>query len=178
MNNHLHDTSVVLVPGNSSNNAQWNNAFESRLNDLTIDCTPLTYSHWSSDESINFKKEASKLKEKPFSRVSYVVAKSAGIYVTLIAVREGFINPKKCIFMGVPLSWFNEKGIDINEVFSSINTELLFIQQNEDPYVSARDLKINLDKLKIKFSFETVNGSDHSYLPTDQTLQLIVDFIN
>lgn len=107
-----------------------------------------------------------------------IFAKSAGSILTIRSVANGTIHPKKCIFLGLPVLWAQKNNIPLLESLSAYNSETLFIQQTEDPFCSARELKQLLKDSGKNFQVIEIPGNDHQYDDLELIKKLVVDFVN
>ncbi len=170
---------IVIVPGNSPKNKEWTEKIEKflRLN-KKHDVLSIKYSHWDSGENIiNIKEEAVKLGALlSLSEEYLIVAKSAGILVSMRALLSGRINPKSFIFLGLPLGWAIEKEIDINLMFNKFSSSALIIQNDKDPVAPATEVRKFLKKLKTPKDIRLIeiSGDTHDY----DNFRLISSFID
>ncbi len=159
---------IIIVPGNSFKNKEWAQKLEKFLrlkkkhNVLSVE-----YFHWNSEESIiNIEEEAVRLGSLiPLSEEYLVVAKSAGILVSLKAFLSGRINPKSFIFLGLPLRWAIEKEINIDIMFNEFSASALLIQNDKDPIASTNEVHKFLQKLKPPKEIQLIetSGDTHEY---------------
>ncbi len=159
---------IIIVPGNSFKNKEWARKLEKFLRlKKKHDVLSVEYSHWSSKENvINIEEEAVRLGNLLSPSEEYlVVAKSAGILVSLRAFLSGKINPKSFVFLGLPLRWAIEKEINMELMFHKFSTSALLIQNDKDPIASASEVHKFLKKLKPPKDVRLIeiSGDTHDY---------------
>lgn len=147
---------TIIFPGESKQNKYWLDEFAKNLGAIGF-----SYAHWDVSKSINFETELSRLDviAKDYT-IEQVIAKSAGTMLALYAIDKGILKPKKCVFMGIPLKWAKEKGIEKDLI--TLNKELgvytIYIQQKDDPQGSHEEVSSLLDK-----KINMIEGNDHRY---------------
>jgi alpha-beta hydrolase superfamily lysophospholipase len=109
----------------------------------------------------------------------YVIfAKSAGILVVLKAIKNKLLNPKKCIFAGLPVYWADENNFNVRELISDYTIPTLFIQKTADPTISFNELKQFLKDVNVQnYQMKEVPGDTHHYENVTQLRDLINEFI-
>lgn len=169
---------LVLLGGNSVHNKEWIEAVRDKLSSLFEESVIMYYEHWKSEgKKIDIEKEIDKLSGLVHDN-SVVFAKSAGIGITLRAILDGRINPLKCIFVGIPLSWEEINGNELSPYFKNYRTPTLFIQAEKDPYASFSEVKKFLNKNKaINCKMIEMSGSSHDYLDIDAIKDAVKEFL-
>ena len=163
---------LILLPGLSPKNKEWIEAIEEGLSDLFDSTYIQYYGHWSSGGGMDIDKEEEKLIENVKDDADYVIfAKSAGIGITLKAISEKRIKPKKCIFIGIPFPWRSE-----HKITNSI--PILFIQQTHDPFQGFKELKESLEKSGLdNYEMREVEGNDHIYSDIGEIKKFVKEFL-
>jgi len=169
---------IVLLSGNSPKNEQWIETVEESFREA-FDTYIHRYTHWRTGEKIiDLDHELSTLREVVKDWGRYVIfAKSAGTLVAIKGVHEGVLAPDSCTFVGIPVNWAKEKGVNVKAWLSSYEVRTLCIQQEQDPYASFADVKADsaINGLS-NVRFEMVRGNDHQYQDVDALVRIAADF--
>lgn len=173
---------LILLPGNSSHNKEWIEKVERVLNSLFDETTVHYYKHWREGGEINFDHEINVLKDEVKDSGDYAIfAKSVGTYITLWAIKENIIHPKKCIFLGFPYKLFKteKEKRELDALLKSIDIPVMFIQNSEDPYGSFDEIEDVLKRSAFK-DYKTVRleRKSHDYPQYEKIKELVGDFIN
>ncbi len=161
---------LIIVPGNSQAQKEWSEKAKEAVGDFFEETKVLSYSHWETSEPIiNFDLELNKLASLSEGMGDYVVvAKSAGTLLTMRAVSEGKIFPKKCLFLGVPIKWAEYHKFEVKEWIQNFHVQTLVIQQESDVTCSAQELEVAFNELSVAdFKMNSIPGGDHSYSDWD-----------
>jgi hypothetical protein len=156
---------LFILPGNSPQNKEWAEKLKEGLAEKVNEIYIQYYDHWQTgEEIINLERELEKLIKEINTQEYLLLGKSAGVLVILKGIFENKIKPKACIFLGTPIFWARALNFSIDEYLKNFQTHALFIQQSEDPAISANDFQDLLVNLKVRnYKFITIPGSDHSY---------------
>ena len=172
---------LIILPGNSKQyNEQGLYDSAKHLNDLFESVTTHVYEHWKAgtgEEHGDTKLEAQKLEEEAKSLDGdYVIyAKSIGSIITVRAVSEGKISPKKCVFVGSP---FGERGPEFDRWASEFKIPTLFIQQTDDMFFKHANLEKYLAKnWGGKYKLIEIPGENHAYDNYEEIKGWIKEFI-
>ncbi len=171
---------LILLPGNSKRNEEWISKIENSLKDKFDSTFILKYSHWKFEEEkiIDLKSETKKLKIFKKNEDLIVFAKSAGVLLSLKAIKEKIISPKKCIFLGSPINWAIQNNLEIDKLFSKYSTLTLFIQKSKDPAYSFKELKKFLEEKEVKnYKLIEFPGDDHNYEDINKIKEKVQDFL-
>lgn len=171
---------LFLLPGNSASNKKWIEDVQKKLTDLFENQEILYYDHWQNLRPvIDIKKESEKLEEMTSGAKNYAVfAKSAGCLLALKAISEKKIKPKKCIFLGLPVSWGKLYGFDVDKWINNMRIKTLFIQKTTDPAMHFLKLQNYLNSSNIKnYQLKEIAGNTHDYLELDVIKDLVKNFI-
>jgi hypothetical protein len=171
---------LILLSGNSIKNKDWIEKIK-QLFVRDFDSVFIQYyKHWKTQEEfIDFDYELSVLEKNTKTSNNYVVfAKSAGAVLTLIALKQNKIKPKKIIFLGLPVEWAKEQGRDLGHLVHNLEIPFLFIQNSEDPYCSYQSLSKFLKDKTIKNykTFEFKNNT-HDYENYEKIKEIVLNFI-
>jgi hypothetical protein len=173
---------LIVIPGNSKRNKEWGEAVVSHYAEKFDDVYMQSYDHWESGEQdINIEVELNKLREVvESSDADYIVfAKSIGSLLTLLAVQKGFIQPKKCVFFGMPLEMASQELFkDDWSPLATFSIPAIAFHNDNDP--------INHDYTKEALeahssggiTFYTKVGSDHNYTEFEAYDEEIDRFLN
>jgi hypothetical protein len=170
---------IIIVPGNSPKNKKWiQKATKFFQSNKGYDVLSIEYSHWHSKEDlIDIEKESLKLNDLLSGQEKYlIIAKSAGILVSIKTFMSGKINPKSFIFLGLPLGWTKERKFNISLMFNEFPIPALIIQNKKDPVASADEVNNFIQKLKNPRNIQLIQtpGNSHDY----EDFELIYSFIN
>jgi hypothetical protein len=156
---------LFILPGNNPQNKEWAEKLKESLAEKVNEIYVQYYNHWQTGgEIINLDKELEKLIKEINTQEYLLLGKSAGVLVILKGIFENKLKPKACIFLGTPIFWARANNFSIDEYLKNFQTPTLFVQQSEDPAITANNLQELLLNLKVKnYKFITIPGSDHSY---------------
>lgn len=135
---------LFLLGGNSKSNKDWIREVHANLKTHYDEAEILYYDHWEMEDNdeIDLDLEMAKLVELVKDCDEYMIfAKSAGTLVTLKAIHQKKLNPRKIIFVGLPVNWGKEKGYEFEEWLKSLTHPATFIQKKSDPQMSFMELK-------------------------------------
>jgi len=182
---------LILLPGNDPLNKKWIEEVSETFKRYFPNRKILYYKHWqpenTKEASINFDLEIQRLKEEISSwqdREYYVFAKSAGCVLALLAMKEGFLKPVQCFFVGFPLYFARQHGYVIEDLLevslkSADNNAPVFIQKEFDPACHAENLKEILDGIYPRgYMLNVVKGDNHHYEDIDKLRAYIVKIAN
>lgn len=151
---------ILLIGGEAKVNVKWLNKLDQKISDSSL---IYNYKHWQENkEEIDFESELNQLecivKEQ---KIDKIIAKSAGILLSLYAIEKKILTPNECIFMGFPLIWAEKRNLEKDLINLSkknmVNT--IYIQQKNDPLCSSSNLNSILNNNQIK----EIEGDDHWY---------------
>jgi len=158
---------LYLLGGSGKKNIGWVRSVDSFVKDLFDSTKIQRYDHWNLEEKsdLDLYKESRNLAQLVRNEDGYIIfAKSAGILVTLKAVKESNIQPKACVFCGFPLLWFEERGISAKAYLHGYAIPTTFIQNHGDPLCSSEEMKKILEQEKCKnYRFIEEAGDTHKY---------------
>lgn len=160
---------LIVLSGNSLRNKEWGEQCVEAYKDLFDEAEMLYYNHWESGaEFIDIPAEIEKLNvivTKTPEAELYVIAKSIGTIVTLVAKQQGVINPVKAVFFGMPLDYATEEVF--NGDFSPVtefSTLVLAYHNDNDPKASFSFTQQQLREFAPYASLTTLHGDNHDYL--------------
>lgn len=170
---------LIILPGNSKEyNEQWLYDSEKTYKDLFDSTTVHVYESWKTGgATADVQVEVEKLSEeaKKLAGDYVILAKSIGTIITMTAVGQGKISPKKCIFVGCP--WGGKQG-EFETLISKYKVPTLFIQQTDDMFFKHAQLEEVIKKYGIKnYDLIEIGGNNHAYDNYDGIKQRIKDFL-
>lgn len=168
---------MLILGGYSKKNIVWmkqmKKNYETDYNVFTLE-----YENWFTSDVMDFEVELKKIsdivKEK---QIDIVIAKSIGMYLLIKSIDRQILKPSISILLGYPYEFFKEENISIiNDIVNlNNNTNLLLIQQENDPQCSAELVKKITNNL---IPIITVKGNDHSYNEFITIKKYADEFIN
>lgn len=171
---------LILLGGNSIENKQWLHDFSAVFDPHFASIYTHNYRHWERGEQLidlNYELDALS-KNIPVEQPYIVVAKSAGVLLTIKGIAEKVLQPKKCVFIGTPVQWVQAQGFDVDTWFQDYSLPTLFIQQSHDPVISFNELKQYLLQKEIKnYLLSNISGEDHIYGDLDSLGNATTHFI-
>lgn len=156
---------LLILPGNSIKNKSWAMQCAQTLNKYFEQVSVHEYEHWASGKDIiDFDLELKSLAQYDKDKKWCVISKSAGIILTMKAFESSILKPLKSVFLGVPVAWSKELGIDFSDQLKIYSVPTFFIQNASDPACSFVELRQILDETGFKPSelFES-DGNGHQY---------------
>jgi predicted alpha/beta hydrolase family esterase len=155
---------LLILPGNSLQNKAWGEQchvhFQSQFDEVSLQY----YDHWQSDDSwIDIEAELKKLSNLEQGEW-YVVAKSVGTILALLAIERQLIQPVKCIFFGMPLD-MAEQDIFKGDMSPLVNCSvpILAFHNDQDPIA---DFSFTKNKLTANdhVQFVQLHDDTHDYM--------------
>jgi len=134
---------TLILPGKSEKNKRWLDEYSK-----VEDAVRYSYLHWGISNQLNFDKEFSQLEQiSQEYDIDKLIAKGAGVAISLYAIDRGIFKPKRSIFMGFPLKWAKKKrfGDDLIRLARKYNN-ITYIQQRTDPQCSPGIIPSKLNK--------------------------------
>lgn len=171
---------LILLGGNSIENKHWLHDFSAVLHSRFASIYTHDYRHWERGEQfINLDYELDALsKVIPLEQPYTIVAKSAGVLLTVKGITAKVLQPKTCVFMGTPIKWGKAQRFDVDAWFQNYVLPTLFIQQSHDPAMSFSELKQYLLQKEAKnYLLSDIPGDDHVYGDLDSLGNTITNFI-
>ncbi|MDA3855154.1 MAG: hypothetical protein PF569_02760 [Candidatus Woesearchaeota archaeon] len=173
---------LVLLPGNSPSNCEWIEKVRFSLSDKYDNIIFLKYEHWKhKNKSIDLDLELDRLITilNNCNQDYVIFAKTAGVALTLKGIYEGKINPKRCIFLGVPIVWARLNDFKIDDWFFNYEYPTLFIQKTGDPAMFHDELKTYLKNKSLKdYTIVEMLGEDMKYNEVDLIKDEIINYLD
>jgi hypothetical protein len=157
---------LLLLPGNNPDQREWIEAVRDELAPLFQEATILYYSHWDKEDSsyIDFETELARVRELASGGAWDVVAKSAGVLLTLMAAARDVLVPEISFFLGAPFSWTQQQGMPVAELLAAFPARSIFIQQSHDPACPVTELRSILEGSGMDgYQIEEIPGASHHY---------------
>lgn len=170
---------IVLLPGNSVSNREWLNRLAERFKKDFELVIPHAYRHWETGEAlIDLQEELKRLTERiPVGQRYTIVAKSAGVILTMKGIFERVLSPTFCVFIGTPIPWANAEGILDKRWFQKSAIAILFIQNERDPIMNLSALRQFLGHTGLSnYRISPLPGRDHDYTDLDRLVELTAAF--
>lgn len=166
-------TNTLLLSGASVNSSKWANALLKSLIESGIQASLFEYDHWKDGGEIDIEKEAKKLHELLAKNhdITNIVAKSAGSIVTMYA-EQNTARELRNVFIGIPVEYAKERGIDIDSLVKESHTRTLCIQAESDPMGSYEQIT-NLILDNTFMITKRIKGNDHHYTDLDTLVDKI-----
>lgn len=156
---------LIILGGNSIGNKTWINGVNKYLK-RDYPTVEFHYSHWNENiQDINFEKELKELskfiKDNNISNYS-IVAKSAGIVLSLQGVITGILSPRTIVGYGLPIEYSTYRKIDLKSLIktSSKRTNIICIQADQDPQ---GDLKLLKKLISDMVPIWDIKDNTHNY---------------
>ena len=172
---------LVLFPGNNlSPNKKWIEKIQKELKNPFPNSEIHYYNHWKTKKPlIDFDFELNALRKYSSEKNLMVFAKSVGVVLIIRAIKEKIISPAICIFLGVPISWSIKNKLNINKWIEGYDVNTLFIQNDNDPLTSYKELRDFLIEKKIRnYALHPLKGNTHDYNDFKSITSLIKKFIS
>jgi len=168
---------LLILGGNSGNNIKWIKAMQKKYSE-DYNTRTIFFDNWHDNTDLDFSKELVKLKNMVKEIDDYyIVAKSAGAILSLIAISENIISPNKIAIMGVPLKYAKQKNINLEDIITCVGAkkEILVIQQKNDPQGKSEEIrKILPSNIKVI----EIMGNQHTYTKIEMIKSFIDDFFD
>lgn len=156
---------TLIIPGYSSLNKKWLEETASNIK-TEGEIRPIYWGHWT-DESIKFdaKTKADLLDGVSGKRVVDIIAKSVGTLVATYLIEKSPEKIRKVILCGIPVNDLSEDDKEVykNALRKISLSNVLFIQNNEDPHGGTDALKGLLAEFGKDVEVISKERDDHEY---------------
>ncbi len=168
---------LIVLPGNDKRNREWIDEVAKNFGSIFEETRSHYYKHWENDElSIDFDHEVNEVTKKVVEWEEFTVfAKSAGTLITLMSLKAGKLKPKMAVFVGFPLDFARQKGIDVHTLIRDIEIPLIVIQKKNDPQATAEELENFLKDKDLNYTFVGIEGDDHHYEDIELLKDIFLD---
>jgi pimeloyl-ACP methyl ester carboxylesterase len=160
------DAKLVLLPGNNPDQQEWIEALRSALAPLFDEARVLIYRHWGSagETDIDLEGEVVRLGELAADGAWVVVAKSAGVLLTMMAAARRVLVPEQAFFLGAPFLWTEQQGMPVGDLVGTFTVPTVFIQRRHDPACPVAELRALVNRSGMKdYEIEEIPGASHHY---------------
>lgn len=172
---------LILLPGGSSRNRTWLAEASAHFGDLFDTVYAQPYSHWETEEKeVNpeheFEKLQTNMREDGLDTTYYLFARSIGAVLSLKAIRDGIVLPKRCVFFGVPLNLIADQPEFIGgwEALGSFPVSTLTFHNRHDPIADYKFLVSKLTETNnTTIEVITTEGDHHHYQAYNEYLPRI-----
>lgn len=170
---------ILLAWNNKQSNWEWIKEVEDKLSDLFDETSLQYYSHRQQDKpNIDLEHESKVFIEKVDKIDDYVIfAKSAWTILAMKNIFESWLNPKACIFVGVPMGMIFRNEFPYQNWVKNIKCPILFIQKTSDPTCSYQELFDLFSWFSDLFTFQEVPWNTHEYEDVDLLRKLVGEFL-
>lgn len=172
---------LLLFGGNSARNKDWINLVERKLSSEFTSANVCVYEHWKiGDEFINLEKELARLPSLTKNLGEYVIfAKSIGTILSMMAIQKGILNPKKCVYVGLPIRFVEQdKEIDLEKLILDNSAPSLFIQNTADPTAPFMELENFIKDIPNTMNYlKELPGDTHNYDDLESMKDLVKSFV-
>ncbi|HZM63838.1 MAG TPA: hypothetical protein VFB59_01765 [Candidatus Saccharimonadales bacterium] len=175
---------ALILGGNSPHNKEWVQQLRAALTPLFATVATHDYAHWASGGStIEFDHELRAIQQELRPLQDFVVvAKSAGVLLTLKGMADNTVRPEKVIFMGLPLGYIRQHNLEheFESWLKSLTEPILVIQNAHDPVGSAAEVDRYLRTILSPslITFVELPGDTHDYIDLPKITTLTKDFIS
>jgi len=160
------DARLLLLPGNNPDQRAWIEALHDELAPLFRHASILYYQHWNETDApyIDLERELPRLVALSADLPCVIVAKSAGVLLTLMAAARGVLVPERTFFLGSPFSWSQQQGMPVTDLLAGFPAPAVFVQQTEDPGCPLAELRPLLRACSMaRYVIEEIPGASHHY---------------
>jgi hypothetical protein len=168
---------LLLLPGNHPSQRQWIEMVYARLADLYDEAVAVAYAHWEREEAgfIDFDAELQRLARTvaPDRRWG-LLGKSAGVLLGLMAVQRQIVEPEIGFFLGTPVTWARERGLNVTPLLQGFPGRAVFVQKSHDPVGHAQDLWDTLQEIGMaRYEVIELPGADHDYADLERIHEIV-----
>lgn len=172
---------LVVLPGNSLRNRDWGIACANYFGPKFDSVYMQEYDHWQTGERDNdVERELTKLEAAvaDLDDEIYVLAKSIGSLLILLAVHRGFLKPEKCVFFGMPLELASKQLFkDDWSPLSTFSIPTIAYHNDEDPISYSFTSQALAEQGARSIRLITLKGDNHDYLDFKEYELEITDFL-
>ncbi len=173
---------LLMLPGNSPRNKGWTHILSGLLLPHFSEVKIVEYESWRDNDFsrvIDLEEELVKVSKVVRKWDQYcIIAKSVGTALCMKAVAKKVINPQKCMFVGIPLDWLATNNIPINNWVKDYHVPTMVVQQQDDPFGSAKNVNNFLSSIDCITSYSVIEGNDHIYDDVASLASKAIGFFN
>lgn len=174
---------ALILGGNSPHNREWVAQLRAAMTPLFGNIATHDYAHWASaGATIDFDHELRAVQREARMLNNYVIiAKSAGVLLSLKGIAENTLRPAKVVFLGTPLNYVRQHTMehDFESWLRKATEPMLLVQNDHDPVASASELGRHIKTVVSPslVTFAELPGSTHDYVDFAQLLALVQRFV-
>jgi hypothetical protein len=171
---------ALFLSGESLHNKEWIEQVEQQLRPLFKNTIVHHYRHWEQGGPIDFNHELTMVIDESGKLGGYIIfAKSVGSVLSMIGISRGALDPKYCVFVGVPLPLAKRTDDVLAAWARNYHGPSLFIQNDHDPITSSKELGDYLRLLDLQDSrLESLPGDSHNYPDMAKLHALVADCVS
>lgn len=156
---------ILFLGGNSPRHEAWVHEMADALSSPFDGVVVHDYKHWKTGAKlVDMDYEVAEIGDKMADLEPYVVfAKSIGTMITLKAMHQNTLRPKACVFLGLPLNAITDMELPAVDWLSEATVPLYFLQNEDDPYGPAEQLKATLPANIDQANITVLPGDTHDY---------------
>ncbi len=155
----------ILLGGSSVRNRDWIEKISEKV--FRNKSTKIVYyKHWSENCQADLDYEVEKLAQLVNNQRVVIFAKSFGIIVCAKAIYERKINPKCCVFLGLPIREMlkSNPDADYERYFKNFKIKTLFVQNTKDPMMNSLEVNSFIIDRNIKnYKLLYLENDTHDY---------------
>lgn len=166
---------ALILGGQSPRHHEWVRQVADALQPSYERVAFLDYRHWGAGGDIDVAHEVDAAAKLAVGLGDYViVAKSIGSVVTAYGIMGGQLAPKRCVFLGFPLSVVRQSYPQVVDAFTTL-PPTVFVQNEHDPLGSAQAVRQYVTEARAPAAqFVVTPGETHDYLDFLQIQKLAV----
>lgn len=159
---------LLVLSGNNVKNQGWGEACAEFFRvDFDMVFYP-HYDHWDTEgKDIDIEVELRKIKETVQGTGEhddwYIIAKSIGSVLALLAVEQGIISPEKCVFFGMPLKIAEAEVTKDWSYLRDFSVPTLAFHNDNDQTADYAFMAQKLAEFAPTISLRTLRGDTHDY---------------
>lgn len=166
---------MLILPGQKADNRAWAAELASKLSRAANHgCHYYEYPWWKQPEVVLDPIVIARSLEDMGPKT--IIAKSIGTLICSLAIHEGFIQPEKAIFIGVPLRVIGATELSWLKNAHAQGANVLIVQQTNDRVGSYADAVEQLSGNAVAFA--EVPGEDHRYSDLDVITELCTSWLS
>ena len=174
---------LIIMPGCQGVNSIWEKDILRGYNKKFEKIVLFSFNTCGGDycEEVDLEKELERFKKLINNLDSdYVIfARKISCLLVLKAFYELGIKPRKCVFLGMPVSWALINNFPINNWLENYNIPTIFVQRKLDPLFYFNDLKNYLNHRNVKdYIIADIDYLDSEYDKIDVYKRIAMNFLS
>jgi predicted alpha/beta-hydrolase family hydrolase len=157
---------LLLLPGNSPHNKAWIHHVDEVLAPLFNGTLVHDYAHWENGQNfIDFEHEIEATCQEVGDLEPYsIFAKSVGSILAIKAMAARSLEPRGCLFVGLPLQLVIDENIPLGDLLKDVKIPITIAQNDHDPIGGFQAVKAYFDKLTLpNITLVELSGDAHDY---------------